>query len=148
MEDITDEVVVAASPEHVWQAIADPVAHAEWHPFLTHIAGGHALGSTRTCDVRVGKKPGRTEERCSTYDEGRRITWSIDQDSTGFSRMVSGWTAGFSLEPQGSHATRVVAESTFTPTKLFSRLMLPMIRRKFHKTQQSILTGLKQYMEN
>jgi hypothetical protein len=40
-----------------------------------------------------------------------------------------------------------VAESTFTPTKLFSRLMLPMIRRKFHKTQQSILTGLKQYME-
>jgi uncharacterized protein YndB with AHSA1/START domain len=147
MEDIRDEVVVRASAEQVWQAIADPVAHAEWHPFLTHIAGEHALGSTRTCDVLVGKKPGKTEERCSTYVQGRQIMWSIDQDSTGFSRMVSGWSAGFSLEPQDSNATRVVAASTFTPTKFFSRLMIPMIRRKFHRTQRSILSALKQYVE-
>jgi hypothetical protein len=40
-----------------------------------------------------------------------------------------------------------VAESTFTPTKFVARLMLPIIRRKFHQTQQSILSGLQQYVE-
>lgn len=147
MEDIREEIVVRAPADLVWQAISDPGAHAEWHPFLTHIAGEHALGSTRKCDVLVGKKQGRTEERCSTFEPGRRIMWSIEQDSTGFSHMVSHWSAGFSLEPQDSNVTRVVAESIFTPTKILARLMLPIIRRKFHKTQQSILSGLKQYVE-
>lgn len=97
MEDIKDGIVINAPVELVWQAIADPVAHTEWHPFLTHITGEHGLGSTRKCDVLVGKKHGTTEERCSTYVQGREIMWSIEHDSTGFSRMVSDWRAGFIL---------------------------------------------------
>jgi uncharacterized protein YndB with AHSA1/START domain len=147
MVEIKDEIVVRAPAERVWKAIEDPVAHAQWHPFLTHVAGEHALGSTRKCDVLIGKKQATTEERCSTYVEGRRIMWTIEQDSSGFSRMVSDWTAGFSLEPKDSDQTRVVAESTFSPGKLLARLMLPMIRSKFHRTQKRILDGLKQHVE-
>lgn len=88
---------------------------------------------------------GRTEERCSTYEEGRKIMWSIEKDSTGFSKMVSGWTAGFSLESCGS-TTLVTAESNFEPRDFFVRLMMPMIKSKFHKTQRTILTGLKQFI--
>jgi uncharacterized protein YndB with AHSA1/START domain len=73
MEDIADEVIVKAPVERVWKAIQDPGEHAEWHPFATSIDGEHALGSTRKCGVLVGKKPGTTEERCSTYDEACRI---------------------------------------------------------------------------
>lgn len=147
MQDIKDEIVVKAPVEQVWKAIEDPTAHAAWHPFLTQITGEHSLGSTRRCDVLVGKKPGKTEERCSTYVRGATIMWTIEQDTTGFSRMVSGWSAGFRLEAQGSDATRVVAESIFTPSTFFSRLLAPMIRRRFHQTQQSILAALKGYVE-
>jgi uncharacterized protein YndB with AHSA1/START domain len=148
MEDLKDEIVLRAPVERVWKAIEDPTTHAKWHPFLTHIAGEHALGAVRKCDVQVGKKAATTEERCSTYVQGRKILWTIEQDTSGFSRMVSDWSAGFSLEPKGSDETRVVAQSVFTPSKLIARLMLPIIRRKFHQTQRSILGGLKQYVES
>jgi uncharacterized protein YndB with AHSA1/START domain len=147
MEDIADEVIVEAPVERVWKAIQDPGEHAAWHPFATSIEGEHALGSTRRCSVLVGKKPGTTEERCSTFDEPRQIMWTIEQDSTGFSRMVSDWSAGFRLELQGPGTTRVTAQSLFRPKRFFVRLMMPGIRRKFHQTQRSILDELKQHTE-
>jgi uncharacterized protein YndB with AHSA1/START domain len=147
MEDITDEVVVNAACERVWEAIRDPREHAEWHPLATAIDGEHALGSTRTCTVVMGKKQGTTRERCSTYEESRRIMWTIDQDSAGFLRMVSDWSAGFSLEPIDGGSTRVTAQSLFVPRRLAARVMMPAIRRKFHQTQRAILDGLKQYAE-
>jgi uncharacterized protein YndB with AHSA1/START domain len=147
MEDIADEVIVKAPVERVWKAIQDPGEHAEWHPFVTGIEGEHALGATRKCSVLVGKKPGTTEERCSTRDDARRIMWTVERDSTGFSRMVSEWSAGFSLEPQGPGTTRVTARSLFTPKRFFVRLMMPGIRRRFHRTQRAILDGLKQHVE-
>jgi uncharacterized protein YndB with AHSA1/START domain len=147
VEDIRDDVIVEAPASEVWEAIQDPSRHAEWHPALTRIDGEHALGAVRKCDVMVGKKRGSTEERCSTYDEGRMIMWTIEKDSTGFSRMASDWSAGFTLEPQGPDTTRVVARSVFNPSALLARLMLPLIRRQFHQTQRAILTGLKQHVE-
>lgn len=146
MVEITDQVTVQAPVEQVWAAIQDPGKHVTWHPFATRIEGAHTLGDTRECSVLVGGKPGTTRERCSTYEEARAITWSVEQDSSGFSRMVSDWRTGFSLEPQGSGATLVTARSLFTP-RLPTRLMMPMIRRKFHQTQRAILGGLKQYAE-
>jgi uncharacterized protein YndB with AHSA1/START domain len=147
MQDIRDEIIVNAPAEQVWDAIEDPTAHATWHPFLTHIAGDHVLGGVRKCDVLVGKKSATTEERCSTYDEGQTIMWIIEQDSSGFSRMASDWSAGFSLESHEDGRTRVIARSRFTPRTFLARLMLPMIRSKFHRTQQTILAGLKQFVE-
>jgi uncharacterized protein YndB with AHSA1/START domain len=146
MEDITDSVVVNAPADRVWRAIQDPREHAQWHPLVLSIDGDHAPGATRVCAVSTGKTQGTTEETCSSYDEGRKIMWTIERDSSGFSRMVSDWSAGFSLEPQGA-STRVTAKSLFRPRRLFVRLMLPMIRRKFHAAQRDILNGLKQHVE-
>jgi uncharacterized protein YndB with AHSA1/START domain len=146
MQRITDEVTVDAPIERVWDAIRDPGEHAHWHPFATAIEGEHALGSTRKCSVLVGKKPSTTEERCTSYEEQRRITWTVEHDSAGFSRMVSDWSAGFSLESRGPRETRVTAESLFSP-RLPARLMMPVIRRKFHQTQRAILDALKQHTE-
>jgi uncharacterized protein YndB with AHSA1/START domain len=147
MEVITDQVMVQAPVDLVWAAIQEPAEHVKWHPFATHIEGAHALGGTRTCSVLIGGKPGTTRERCSDYDEARTIMWAVEQDSSGFSRMVSDWRTGFSLEPQGSGATRVTAQSLFTPRRLPARLMMPVIRRKFHQTQRAILDGLQQHAE-
>ena len=143
---IEDEIVVNAPAGDVWQAIKEPAEHADWHPFVTGISGEHRLGATRTCSVIVGKKNGETKERCINDDEGRRIAWAIEKDSTGFSRMVSDWQAGFGLQSRDG-ATVVTAESTFRPKNVLLRLAAPLVRRKFHQTQKEILTALKASVE-
>lgn len=143
---IADDIRVDASIDVVWHAIEDPEAHARWHPFVTAIGGGHELREIRECSVLIGKKPGTTKERCVERDERARIIWAIEEDSTGFGRMVSGWRSGFSLIERGG-TTIVTAESTFRPNNVLVRAMLPLIRRKFHQTQQAILHGLQQAIE-
>lgn len=143
---IADEIRVEAPPEATWLAIEDPATQARWHPFVTEIAGGHELGEIRTCSVLVGKKPGLTKERCVERDDGRQIAWAIEHDTTGFGRLVTGWHAGFALA-RGDGETVVTATSTFRPRNILVRAMLPIIRRRFHQTQQVILLGLKDAVE-
>jgi len=143
---IADELRIDAPIEAVWHAIQDPAARARWHPFISAIAGGHELHDIRSCSVQVGKKARSTKERCVERDAGARIAWAIEEDSTGFGRMVSGWRSGFSLAERDG-ATIVTAHSTFRPNNLLVRAMLPVIRRKFHKTQQAILRGLREAVE-
>jgi uncharacterized protein YndB with AHSA1/START domain len=143
---IEDALAIDASAPEVWHALEDPAAHARWHPFVTEIAGEHRLGQVRSCSVVVGGKHGQTRERCVVEDPASRIGWSVEEDSTGFGRMVSNWRAGFSLTPRDGK-TLVTAESTFEPNNLLVRPMLPMIRRKFHQTQRAILAALKESFE-
>jgi uncharacterized protein YndB with AHSA1/START domain len=143
---IADQVQLDAPIDVVWQAIEDTAAHARWHPFVTAIAGGHELHETRSCSVQVGKKEGTTKERCVEREEGARIAWAIEEDSTGFGRMVSGWRSGFSLAERDG-ATVVTARSVFRPSNVLVRAMLPLIRRRFHQTQQAILRGLQEAVE-
>jgi hypothetical protein len=130
----------------VWHAIEDPASHARWHPFVSTISGGHELHEIRSCSVKVGRKEGSTKERCVERVERARIVWAIEEDSTGFGKMVSDWRSGFSLAERDG-ATIVTAESTFRPRNVPVRAMLPLIRRKFHQTQQAILLGLQAAVE-
>jgi uncharacterized protein YndB with AHSA1/START domain len=145
--EIKDQLTVDAGPATVWAAIKDPSAHAAWHPFLTEITGAHEAGAERVCSVNLAGKASHTRERCITEQPHQRIIWRIDEDTSGFSRMVSDWTAGFSLTPANG-GTLVTAESAFRPRNPFVRLMMPMIRRKFHQTQKAILEGLKRYTDS
>jgi len=144
---IADEVVVNAPTPTVWREIKDPALHTEWHPFVTQISGEHSLGATRSCAVLLGKKAAETKERCVAEDDERRLAWKIEEDTSGFLRMVTDWTAGFRLEPADAGATRVIAESDFAPKNALVRLMMPMVRRKFHGAQRAILAGLKDAAE-
>jgi uncharacterized protein YndB with AHSA1/START domain len=139
---IVDELRLDAPADVVWRAIEDPSAHAGWHPFVTAIAGGHELHELRSCSVQVGGKEGKTKERCVEREEGARIIWAVEEDSTGFGRMVSDWRSGFSVAERDG-ATIVTAESSFRPSTVLVRALLPVIRRKFHQTQRSILRGLR-----
>lgn len=94
----------------------------------------------------VGKKAVETKERCVEEEKASRIAWAIEEDSTGFGRMVSGWRASLALL-QRDGATLVTAESAFQPDNMHVRAMLLVIRRKFHHTQRAILSGLKESLE-
>ena len=86
-------------------------------------------------------------ERCVEHDERRRIVWLIEADSNGFSRMVSNWRAGFSLE-QRDGTTLVTARSEFEPRPFVVRVVGPLVRGKFHQTQRATLAGLKVSVED
>jgi len=144
--EIKDKLAINAGLDTVWAAIKDPSAHAAWHPFLTEIKGKHEAGAERVCSVNLGGKASHTRERCISEQPQQRIVWRIDEDTSGFGRMVSDWTAGFSLAPHNG-GTLVTAESAFRPRNPFVRLLLPMVRRKFHHTQKAILEGLKRYTD-
>jgi hypothetical protein len=133
---IEDEVHVDASALELWEVIKDPARHAQWHPFVTEISGEHELGARE--DVRGDRRQeGReTKERCVEEEHASRITWTVEEDATGFGRMVSGWRAGFALQ-QRDGATVVRAYSTFEPHNLLVRATIPIIRRKFHQTRSS-----------
>jgi uncharacterized protein YndB with AHSA1/START domain len=143
---IADELRLDAPLDVVWHAIEDPAAHARWHPFVSAIAGGHELHEIRSCSVQVGKQEGSTKERCVQREERARIAWAIEEDSTGFGRMVSGWRSGFSLAERDG-ATIVTAHSTFRPNNVLVWATLPLIRRRVHQTQQAILSGLQEAVE-
>jgi len=143
---IEDTAVVGAPAAMVWAAIKDPAVHAEWHPFVIGISGEHALGAVRSCSVLVGKRRGETTERCVEEEPERRIVWRIEEDSTGFSRLVSEWRAGFTLQSVDG-GTRVTAESTFRPRRALLRLLRPLVARRFHRAQQAILAGLERAVE-
>lgn len=147
MHDITDEVTISAPIALVWKAIQDPGEHVAWHPFAVRIEGEHAPGAVRSCTVQVGRKPGTTRERCTGYDEAAAIMWTMEYDSSGFSRMVTDWQAGFRLTALDPGATRVQAVSQFRPKGPATRVMMPVIRRKFHQAQRAILDGLRQHAE-
>jgi uncharacterized protein YndB with AHSA1/START domain len=144
---IVDEIALNAPPGVVWAAIEDPAAHAGWHPFVTRISGEHRLGARRACEVEHGKRQGETRERCIARESERRIAWRIEEDSIGFLRLVSDWTAGFELRPDGSATTLVTAESVFRPKSLLVWPVIPLVRRKFHETQRTILGALKDTAE-
>jgi uncharacterized protein YndB with AHSA1/START domain len=147
--EIADSAEVDAAVPDVWAAIADPRRHAGWHPFVTAITGSHREGAARTCEVIVGGRRGRTEEHCVRCDEGHEIVWQVDNDTTGFSRMVSEWRAGFRLTAgPRSETTTVTAISSFRPANLLIRLTLPLVRRRFHRVQRAILAALKRHVES
>jgi hypothetical protein len=113
---------------------------------VTEIIGTHDLHQVRSCSVLIGKKPGHTRERCVEHEPGHRVVWGIEQDTTGFARMVSAWRAGFTLTERDGPAL-VMAESTFHPNNLLVLTILRLIRRRFHNTQQAILHALKDSVE-
>lgn len=143
---VRDQLIIGAPAGRVWEAVQDPARHAGWHPFIERIHGRHARGAVRVCDILIRGRSGRTEETCVLYDEQARIFWRIEKDTSGFSKMASDWTAGFTMTPHAS-GTVVSAESTFTPKGLFPRLANPLITRMFHRTQRLILARLKAYVE-
>lgn len=147
MKNIRDSIIINAPASKVWEAIKDPKVNPKWHPYVTHIGGEHVLGAKRTCTAEVDGKAGTTEEQCSVYEDGHKIMWEIQKDSTGFSNMVADWSAGFTLESKDAKTTIVMAQSLFRPKKFLVHFMMPMINYKFHQVQRRILGGLKEYAE-
>ena len=142
----SSEIVVSAPPEAVWEVLEDSGANLPrlW-PMVTHceIDGKERVGAVRTCSVELMGKTGRTVERCIESVPNRRLAHAVDDDSFGFSRLLSDFWFVFVLEPVRSGETRVRVESHFDPRGLRGRIMSAlMIKRKFREIRETALANL------
>ena len=93
-------------------------------------------------------KNGHTVERCIESVPNRKLAHSIEEDSFGFSRVLSDFWFAFLLEPVEAGSTHVRVESHFEPKGLKGRVMSAlMIKRKFREVRETALANLKRLAE-
>lgn len=146
------EIVIEAPPERVWAILEDSAANLPrlW-PMVKNCAieGKERVGVVRTCDVEFAGRDGQTIERCIESVPNRKLSHAIEEDSFGFTRMLSDFWFSFVLEAQDSDTTRVRVETHFDPKGLKGRLMSAlMIKRKFREVRERALLNLKRLAES
>jgi hypothetical protein len=88
-------------------------------------------------------------ERCIESVPDRKLVHRIEDDSFGFSRMLSDFWFSFTLEPESAETTRVSIETHYDPRALRGRLMSAlMAKRQFRRVRVSALDNLKRLAES
>jgi uncharacterized protein YndB with AHSA1/START domain len=147
----SSEIVIAEPPEAVWEILEDSRVNLPllWPMVKScEIEGKERVGAVRRCSVEFMGKSGHTVERCIESVPKRKLAHSIEEDSFGFSRVLSDFWFAFVLEPTEAGATHVRVESYFEPKGLKGRIMSAlMIKRKFREVRETALANLKRLAE-
>jgi len=149
-----NEIVVHTAPDRIWEILEDSEANlSRVLPMVKSCeiesGGRERVGAVRTCDVDFGGKAGQTVERCIESVPNRKLAHRIEEDSFGFSRMLSDFWFSFSLEPESAEATLVRIETHYDPNGLAARLMSAlMMKRKFRRVRMTALSNLKRLAES
>lgn len=144
----SSEIVVATTPETIWNILSDAARLPEWMSIVRRTDGHReSVGSVRHCDVVFGGRSGQVTERCVEAADGR-IAWVLDADTLGFSRMLRDFGFAFILSDQRDGSTRVRNETYFRTNGLLARVMAAvMLRRKFAEVRQQALQNLRSLAE-
>jgi hypothetical protein len=78
MSLVSSEVVIGASKEQTWDALADFTRVIDWNPFISeaHALGGfpRGVGAGRSCTTADG---GAIEEFVTGWTEGEAVEWRV-----------------------------------------------------------------------
>ncbi|MEV4220862.1 SRPBCC domain-containing protein [Nonomuraea sp. NPDC049725] len=76
MRTISVPVDIKASPERVWEVIADFAAYREWNPFIREAAGEAREGTTLTLRMfPEGGRPMSFRPKVLRAEPGRELRW-------------------------------------------------------------------------
>ena len=111
MREIRTTADIHSAPEQVWQVLADLAGYQTWNPYITHAAGGLAVGGTLTLRLEPpGGTPLTVQPVVLESDAPRELRWL--------------WTKGFSgvcdseecfiIVPKGENRTHVIHRLTCT----------------------------------
>jgi Polyketide cyclase / dehydrase and lipid transport len=152
---LTRQTVIGASRELVWAVIADSRLLPAWAPPVKAIdeisgeVGYEGVGTTRRCRVVFAGRPGMMTERCVDFQPQVRAGYVVDEDSLGFSRMFADYGFTITVEdgPDGSSVART--DTYYTPRNLLFRVInATVMRRRFARTVDELLAGLKRISED
>jgi uncharacterized protein YndB with AHSA1/START domain len=148
------ETVVEAPPARIWELLEDSETNLPYVLPMVRTCeiesgGRERVGAVRRCDVDFGSKAGTTVERCIESIPNRKLAHRIEDDSFGFSRMLSDFWFSFTLEPESAATTRVRIETHYDPRGVRGRLLsVVMAKRQFRRVRESALDNLKRLAQS
>jgi uncharacterized protein YndB with AHSA1/START domain len=143
MDSLT--VSIDASPERVWEVLADFGNIYRWNPGVKHsqLTSDATSGSgvARHCSLPVGG----LDEVVTAWEPQRRM--AIEVVGTG-PTPVSAAEVTFHLEPDGPRRTTVRLDLGYTPRMgSVGRWLTPVVDAQLGKGMRGLLAGLKEYAE-
>ncbi len=107
---LTTEVHIAATPERVWEVLADLAAYRAWNPFIVEADGTTEVGDRLTLRMQpVGGKAMTLRPTVVEVRPGRVLRWA---GRLGLPRILDA-EHEFLLEPGAAGGTRLVQRETF-----------------------------------
>lgn len=144
----SDEIVISAPPERIFDVLADSQRLPDWTSVIATSGIRESFGAARECEVDLDGKRGSVVERCIEYDRPRRIAWEMEKDTFGFSRLLSEFGFSFTLVEAEEGSTRVRNDTYYrTRGVLAAAMNSAVLRRKFRGVRRRWLGNLKRICE-
>ncbi len=146
MAHFSTQIRIHATKETVWEVLADFGGIYRWNPGVRHSystsESNHGLLATRRCELLKGDD--YLDERILEWRDGESFKVDIYETNLPIHRNV----IEFSIEADGSGTIVTVAPDYALKYGLLGRLMNQIVvRRKFKKGMEDLLTGLKYHVE-
>ncbi len=145
MGEFEEQIIVSASPDKVWDVLADIRNIYLWNPgvvrsrLTTH--GEVRVGTCRLCNLG-GKN--YLDEEVIEFEKPHRLTMRINDTNLPFKAAE----IRFTVEPQGGKTlVRVSPKYQLKFGLLGSILDTIMVRSQYRKGMQELLRGLRNYVE-
>ena len=142
-KQLSAEVEVQASPDRVWEVLADFAAYHQWNPFIVQATGQAVPGSR--LELRMRPPGGRTttfRPEVLEADPGRKLRWLGRV-------LVPGLFDGehrFTIQPTGPGRVRLTQHEEFRG--ILAPLLLAFIAKPtlagFHQMNQALKSRVEQ----
>jgi uncharacterized protein YndB with AHSA1/START domain len=100
---------ISASPEAVWEVVADPHHLPRWWPGVARVEDVRGGRFTEVIPTRRGK-PVRLDFVVLESVPPHRRSWTQQLEGTPFERLLTAWTTAVTLEAEGDGACLVTLE--------------------------------------
>ncbi len=146
MAHFSTQIRINATTEKVWEVLADFGGIYRWNPGVRHSYStseiNQGLLATRRCELLKGDD--YLDEQILEWRDGESFKVEISETNLPFHRSV----VEFSIEADGNGTLVTVAPDYALKYGLLGRLLNQIVvRRKFKKGMEDLLTGLKYHIE-
>lgn len=131
---------IEASPDAVWDVVADPHHLPRWWPGVVRVEEATPVAWTKVLQTPKGKTV-RADFTRTASETGRRLGWRQEVEESPFERILSSATTEIELVPEGEGSTRVRLTAD-QRLRGFSRLGGFMVRRATGRRLSEALEGL------
>ena len=148
-KQLTRSILSPASLDSIWKVLVDTSKLPHWAPPVESLerceGSGETIGAVRVCKVSLAGRSGTIVERIVDMKERSYITYVVDDDSFGMSKMFADYAFRLSV-CQEREQTRITSETFYTPRNpIYTLMNLLIMKRQFSAVVDGILDGLSNY---
>ncbi|GAB3233803.1 SRPBCC domain-containing protein [Algoriphagus aestuariicola] len=126
MKQIETNIIIHATPDHIWSVLADFENYPAWNPFIPSISGGKTIGQILEVRIQPPGGSGMTfRPKLLRFDPRKEFRW---KGQLFFSGIFDG-EHYFTLEEKGENKTLL------THGELFSGLLVGLLGGMLAKTE-------------